>query len=43
LSAVIDDARMPMPPLVPMSKPAPHVPDHGVVSCERGTFEVPTR
>ena len=34
---------MPMLPEVPMSKPAPYVPLHGVVSHDRGTFEVPTR
>ena len=34
---------MPMPPEVPMSKPAPYVPDQGVVSYVRGTLAVPTR
>ena len=33
----------PMPAEVPMSKPAPYVPLHGVVSKERGTLLVPTR
>ena len=43
LSAVTLLARMPMPPEVPRSKPAPYVPDHGVVSNCRGTLPVPTR
>ena len=43
LSAVTDEARMPMPPEVPMSNAAGYAPDHAVVSKERGTLLVPTR
>lgn len=43
MSAVTEEARMPMPPEVPMSKPQPYAPDHAVVSKERGTLLVPTR